>query len=105
MRVFDKSVWIEWMIGTPAGQTFNPAFEAIESCIVPSLVQFELFRWHLRERTREEAERLLAFSMSGIVVPLDSQTAVHAAELSREHRLHASDAIIYATAGFSTQRW
>ena len=36
--------------------------------------------------------------MTCAVIPLDTQIALHASELSRQHNLATADAIIYATA-------
>jgi len=98
MRLVDTSMWIEWLTGSAIGKKFQREFHNAASIVVPTLVQFELYKWHLRERGEAEAERVLAFTMSGIVTPLDTATAIRAAEVSKQHGLHASDAIILATA-------
>ena len=98
MWLYDTSIWVEWLIGTRLGKSFNPKFANIESSLIPTLVQFELQKWSLRERNEAEAERLLALTMTGVVVPLDTATAIHAAALAKRHGLHSTDALIYATA-------
>ncbi|MFT3986240.1 type II toxin-antitoxin system VapC family toxin [Aestuariivirga sp.] len=98
MRLIDTSIWIEWLTGSTLGQQFHGDFQSPATLIVPSLVQYELYKWSLRERGEADAERLLAFTMTGLVTPLDTTIAIRAAEESRQHGLHATDAIIYATA-------
>ena len=98
MWLYDTSIWVEWLVGTRLGKSFNPKFANIESSLIPTLVQFELQKWSLRERDEAEAERLLALTMTGVVVPLDTATAIQAAILAKRHSLHSTDALIYATA-------
>ena len=98
MRLLDTSIWIEWLTGSALGKTFNRDFQALPGIVVPVLVQYELYKWHLRERSEADAERVLAFTMTGLVTGLDTGIAVRAAEVSSQHGLHATDAIIYATA-------
>ena len=98
MWLYDTSIWVEWLIGTRLGKSFNAKFATIETSLIPTLVQFELQKWCLRERNEAEAERLLALTMTGVVVPLDTATAIHAAILAKRHSLHSTDALIYATA-------
>jgi predicted nucleic acid-binding protein len=96
--LYDTSIWVEWLVGTHLGKSFNAKFASIETSLIPTLVQFELQKWCLRERNEAEAERLLALTMTGVVVPLDTATAIHAAMLAKRHSLHSTDALIYATA-------
>ena len=44
------------------------------------------------------ADQVIAFSMTCVVINLDSRIALLAADLHREHGLSTADAIIYATA-------
>ncbi|MGH8498920.1 MAG: type II toxin-antitoxin system VapC family toxin [Methylococcales bacterium] len=98
MQLVDTSAWIETLTGSTLGKSLKKEFKSPESCLVPTLVQYELYKWLLREKTEEDAERVIAYTMMCEVVPLTSEIALRAAEISREHGLHATDAIIYATA-------
>ena len=98
MRLVDSSMWIETFLGTALGTAAKREIAPAESCVVPTLVQHEIYKWLCRERSQEDAERALALTRTGVVVPLDSAIALRAADAAREHKLHTSDAIIYATA-------
>ncbi len=98
MRLVDSSLWIETFLGTPMGAAAKREIAPAETCVVPTLVQHEIYKWLCRERSQEVAERVIALTMTCIVVPLDSAIALRAADIAREHKLHTSDAIIYATA-------
>lgn len=98
MRLVDSSLWIEAFLGTPLGVAAKQEIAPVETCIVPTLVQYEIYKWLCRERSHDEAEEVIALTMTCHVTPLDSAIALSAADVAREHKLHMSDAIIYATA-------
>ena len=96
--VVDTSAWIEWALETPLARTLAPMFPPRDECIVPTLVQYELARWLVREKREDEADRFIAFTLMCRVVPLDTRLALVAADIGRIHRLAMADSIIYATA-------
>ena len=49
MRVVDTSVWIEWIVGSPLGETLALELPANDQWVVPTIVQYELSRWLARE--------------------------------------------------------
>lgn len=98
MRVVDTSAWIEWLMNTPTADTISAAVPAREHWIVPTIVQLELAKWVQREATSERANDVIAFSQKCVVIPLDSDIALAAAALCREHKLATADAVVYATA-------
>ena len=98
MRLIDSSLWIEAFLGTPLGVVAKGEITPTESCVVPTLVQHEIYKWLCRERSLAEAGEVIALTITCNVVPLDSAIALRAADIARQHKLHTSDAIIYATA-------
>lgn len=98
MRLVDSSLWIETLLGSPLGAAAKREIAPVETCVVPTLVQHEIYKWLCRERSQAEAEGVTALTMTCNVVPLDSAIALRAADVAREHKLHTSDAIVYATA-------
>lgn len=62
------------------------------------MVQLELSKWLVRELGEDKADQVIAYTQKCIVVPLDTNIALLAAELHREYRLATADAILYATA-------
>jgi predicted nucleic acid-binding protein len=97
MRLIDTSAWIETLIGSPAGERIMKLLPAQDRWLVPTIVQLELAKW-LRREAAHAADQVIAFSQLCRVVPLDTETALAAAELGATHRLATADAIIYATA-------
>jgi predicted nucleic acid-binding protein len=98
MRVIDTSAWIEFLIDSETGQKIEAAMPAHDAFIVPTIVQFELAKWLTREVTEDRKEAVLANTTQCVVVPLDTPIALRSAQVSREQKLSAADAIIYATA-------
>ncbi len=98
MRLVDTSAWIEWLLGSPTGQTLKPLIPARENILMPTMVQLELAKWLTREVDEDKADQAIAFSGTCVVVDLDTTIALSAAEISSKHKLATADAIIYATA-------
>jgi predicted nucleic acid-binding protein len=67
-------------------------------CIVPTIVQLELSKWLMREVDEDRADQVIAYTQKCVVVPLDTQLALLAAELHSRYKLATADAIVYATA-------
>lgn len=98
IRVVDSSAWIEWSTRSRLAPTLRDEIPDQESCIVPTIVQYELAKWFTRELGIDEAEQFIAFTRQCVVVELNTRIALQAAALSAEHQLSTADAIIYATA-------
>lgn len=51
----DTCGWIEWLTDGPAAQRFQPYLANPELVVVPTIVQYELYKWVCRERDEETA--------------------------------------------------
>jgi predicted nucleic acid-binding protein len=98
MRVFDTSAWIEKFIGSALGLRLDAELPEAAECIVPTIVQLELAKWLTRERSEDVADLAIAYTLTCVVVPLDTDLALSAAELCKRCKLSTADAIVYATA-------
>lgn len=96
--VVDTSAWVEWLVDGPLRRPLITLMPPRERCVVPTMVQLELCKWLLRERGEDEADAVMAYTQKCQVWPLDTATALRAAELHREHKLATADAIVYASA-------
>lgn len=94
----DTCIWIEALLGTTLGERYRPLLRGGDGLIVPTLVQFELWKWVRRELSIEEADRAITLTRLGRILPVGEHIALTAAELSLEHGLAAADAVIYACA-------
>jgi len=98
MILVDTSAWIEWLLGSPTGDKVLDHLPEQAEWLVPTMVQLELAKWLTREVGEDKADQVIAFTQVCQVVPLDTDIALAAAELSGTHKLATADAIIFATA-------
>ncbi|MEQ7155752.1 type II toxin-antitoxin system VapC family toxin [Brevundimonas aurifodinae] len=97
MRLVDTSAWIEFLLGTPTGARVRPAMPTVEEWLAPTMVQLELTKWLMRNRS-ELLEPTIALSRICVVAPMTMRIALIAAEICVKHKLATADAVIYATA-------
>ncbi len=94
----DTCGWIEWLVDGPLADRFAPHLRALEEVVVPTAIQFELYKWVKRERDEATALEIVGLTEQCHVAPLDTAIALSAADLGLTHNLSFADALIYATA-------
>ena len=55
MYVVDTCGWIEWLTDSVLAESYAPYLANSDHLIVPTLVQFELYKWCLREKNEAAA--------------------------------------------------
>ncbi len=100
MILVDTCGWIEWLINGQLSNQYEPYFSQIDSMIMPTSVQFELYKWVARKKGVQQALEVIGLTEQAEVIPLSTAIALSAADFSAEHKLSFADAIIYATAHF-----
>lgn len=80
------------------GKLIRPQLPEPDAWLVPTIVQLELQKWLIPEADESRADRVLAFSMTCQIAPLDTKIALRAADLCATYKLATADAIVYATA-------
>lgn len=98
MNLVDSCGWIEWLTDGVLAPAFAPYLTTPEQLVVPTTVQFELYKWVSRERDESLALEIVGLTQRGRVVPLNTALALRAGDVAREHKLAFADAVIYATA-------
>ena len=98
MKLVDTCVWIEALADTSTGRAYRPLLAVPQNLLVSTLVIYELRKWLARTLAPDAADQVMVVLLSVKVVAPDASIALHAAELSSVHQLHALDALIYATA-------
>jgi len=99
--VVDICGWIEWLTDGVLVTAFEPWLSDLEQVYVPTVIQFELYKWVKRERGEDRALEVAALTEQGIVMPLHTAISLLAADLALEHKLSFADAVIYATARYA----
>jgi predicted nucleic acid-binding protein len=98
VNVVDSSGWLEYVAGSAGAPFFATAIEDTAALIVPVVTLYEVYKRVLVQRSASEALHVVAHMQQGRVVDLDNSIALHAAQLSVEHRLPMADSLILATA-------
>jgi predicted nucleic acid-binding protein len=93
----DTCGWIEYLTeGVLAGE-YATYLENPSALIVPTIVQYELYKWTRRAHGEIKADEAVVLTKQAEVYGFDTSTALMAADLSLEHGLAMADAIVYAT--------
>jgi len=80
MRVLvDTCGWIEWLIDSPLAERFLSHLRLSEDLIVPTPLQFELYKWVKREGGECAALEVIAVTQGTRIVPLTTTLALTAA--------------------------
>jgi len=98
MNLVDSCGWLEYLADGPNAGFFAPAVEDVDDLLVPTLCILEVFKRVLQQRGEDAALQAVALMQQGLVIDLDSGTAVTAAKISHETKLPMADAVIVATA-------
>ena len=94
----DTCGWIEWLTDSALAKSFLPYMKTPETLVIPTSLQFELYKWAKREQGETQALEAIALTEQGRVVTLNTSLALYAADLALEYQLSFADAIIYSTA-------
>lgn len=101
MYLVDTCGWIEWLTDGKLSGSFARYLQHLDKLIVPSIIQFELYKWAAREQGEETALEVIGLTEQAHVVALDTKLALSAADVARQHGLVMADAIIYVTSQVS----
>ncbi|SRR6266511_4129765 len=98
MHVVDSSGWVEYFVNDPNAGFFASPIRDIENLIIPSICLYEVFKRVLLEFGEDKALETIGEMLLGIVIDLDRDIAIRAAQISLESKLAMADSIILATA-------
>ena len=98
LDLLDSSGWLECLDAGPNTAHFRPILLKLPNLLIPSIVITEVRKVALKQRTLEMADEVTQAMRSGIVVPIDEEIAISAADLFIRHKLPLADSLIYATA-------
>jgi predicted nucleic acid-binding protein len=98
MKLIDSSGWIEFATDGPLARRYQAHLQDRTQLITPSIVLYEVYKRLRRDAGEGAADAIAAEMGKTLIVPLDDQLAMMAAEESLSHKLAMADAIVYATA-------
>ena len=98
MIVVDSSGWLEFLTDGPLGDEYAKRLRQPSAVVTPTIILYEVYKHAKRLRGEEGGLEAVAAMQKTVVVPLNDDLALVAADLSIEHKLPMADAIILATA-------
>jgi predicted nucleic acid-binding protein len=96
MKLIDSSAWTEYFIGSKRGFKVKDYVEGDEPLYTPSICSTEIKSRHLTDQT-DPTTRINLIIERSFIIQLDKEIALLAANVKEKHKLHAVDAITYAT--------
>ena len=98
MIIIDSSGWLEFFTDGPFADEYAAHLKRPQQVLTSTIALYEVYKWVKRERSEEEALSAVATMQKTRVVPLTSEIALAAADISLAHRLAMADSIMLATA-------
>ena len=98
MNVLDSSAWIEFFLGSSAGETYRPVVAELASLVVPTVAILEVHRFLSRAAPPAVRDEHLDVMRRAQVVDLTDARAIAASEATQKHKLAMADAIMYSIA-------
>jgi len=98
MNIIDTSLWLEFFAGTPLNELIVNALLNNEELYVPTICLYEVKKKFLNDNDYAKAVTAIDIMKEGIVISIDSEIALLASDISKQHKLPMADSIIYATA-------
>ncbi|MGB9727013.1 MAG: type II toxin-antitoxin system VapC family toxin [Nitrososphaeria archaeon] len=101
--LIDSYAWIEYFMGTSAGEKVKPIIEGLEEKMTPTICLAEVYAKTVKVEGEEMAERQRSFiKESSALAPLDETIAIESAKLdvTMKRKIKGwslADSIVYAT--------
>ncbi|MEM2896464.1 MAG: type II toxin-antitoxin system VapC family toxin [Candidatus Bathyarchaeia archaeon] len=101
--VIDSYAWIEYFMGSEAGEKVKPIIEGFEEKLTPTICLAEVYAKTLKIESKELAEKQRGFIKErSALIPMDEAIAIKSAEIdvSMKSKIEGwglVDSIVYAT--------
>jgi predicted nucleic acid-binding protein len=96
MNIIDTSLWIEYFAGSPLDESIIKIFSSNDKLYVPTICLYEVKKKFLNDDDAVKAVTAIDIMKKGIIINIDSETALLASDISKQHKLPMADSIIYA---------
>ena len=94
---FDSSAWIEYFAGSKAGLTVKKFLNSDKIIYTPSIDLLEIKNKYLKENKKWK-KRIEFICDRSLIIDLNSEISLLAADFKTKFNLYSIDAIIYASA-------
>ncbi len=93
----DSSAWIEIAHNGPNARTFLKAADDITRVFVSTITIYEVWKYTITHADANRAQHLIDLLQQAIVIPVDTDISIAAANFSKCHKLAMADSLLYAT--------
>ena len=98
MNIVDTSLWIEYFAGTPLDNSIIDILLNSKELYVPVICLYEVRKKFLNDYDTDKADIAIDIMKNGKIINIDSEIALLASDMSKQHKLPMADSLIYATA-------
>lgn len=98
MIIVDTSLWIEFFAGTKLDLSVLNAIRNKNELCIPVVCLYEIRKKFLNDNDVAKADLSVDILKSGRIIDMDSEIAILASDISKQHKLPMADSLIYATA-------
>ena len=96
MIIVDSFGWIEYLSDSPLANKYEKYLADLTKVITPAIVLYEVYKKIKITKGEEKALLVAGQIMKSIMVPVDNEIALCAAEVSLRYSLPMADALVYA---------
>ena len=97
MNIVDSSLWVEYFLENDIDQSIIDTIKDTENLYIPVISLYEVYKKFLSIGDSEKANIAVDIMQNAIVIDINPQLAVLAAQLGKQYKLPMADSIIYAT--------
>ena len=94
---FDSSAWIEYFAGSKLGQNVKEIVDSMEIIYTPSIDLLEIKHKYQKENKKWK-KRIDFICERSLIIDVNTEIALFAADIKNEYGLYSIDAIIYSSA-------
>ena len=96
MKALDSFAWIEYFIGSKRGNKVREYIEREGPLYTPVICLTEIKHRYLREE-KDPTSRINLILDRSLIIAIDKNVALAAADIKQKYKLHTIDALIYAS--------
>jgi toxin FitB len=98
MILIDSFGWIEYFTDGPLADKYEKYFKDLSGIFTPTIIIYEVYKKIKQEKGEDNALVAVGQLLNTILIPLDLELSLSAADYSLKYALPMADAIIYAAA-------
>ncbi len=96
MKALDSFAWIEYFTGSKRGSKVKKYIDGEGPIYTPSICLTEIKSRYLRDK-KNPTNRINLILDRSLIIPIEQNVALAAADIKQKHKLHTIDAIIYTS--------